>query len=138
VGSRLKSRIERLEQRNGSLSHPSHGCGTTAEEIDREFEELPVEIARRAARIRERRERGEPEDPLPLSGRSGADLVALCVSYGRPERVPSEVREAVAESDRRALAGLPEEAVRRMEDLWKAVVAQAFECARSTLQAKES
>ena len=98
---------------------------------------MPTEIVRKAIEIRERRERGESEDPLPLSGRSGVDCTAALVSYGRPEDVPSEVREAVVERDRHAYAGLPEEAARKMENHWRAVVTEAFKCTRSTLQAKQ-
>jgi hypothetical protein len=137
VGSCLRSRIERLEQRNRPPSHSSQGWGKSAEEIDREFRELPAEIVYRAIEIRERRERDESEDPLPLSGRSGVDCAAMLVSYGRPEDVPSEVREAVVERDRHAYAGLPKEAAREMENLWRAVVAEDFECVSSTCQAEE-
>jgi hypothetical protein len=79
----------------------------------------------------------EPEDSLLLSG-SVVDLMALYVSYGHLQDVPSEVRDAMAERERCSLAGLPKEAGRTMEDLWIAVIAQAFECARSTLQAKSA
>jgi hypothetical protein len=139
--NRLVHRVQRLEkerlEKHGRLSPPSHGWGVSREELNRQWQELPAEIARKALEIRGRRERGNPEDPLPLSRRSGGDLAALCVSYGRPEDVPSEICEAVAERDSRAFTGLPEEAGRTMKDLWQAVVAEAFECARRASQAKE-
>ena len=135
--NRLTRRIERLEKRSGPSS-PNHGWGVPREELIRHWQELPGEIARKALEIQKRREHGEPEDSLPLSKRSGGDLAALFVSYGRPEDVPSEICEAMEERDRRTLTGMPEEARQMGKDLWNAVIAEAFECARSTLQAKEN
>jgi hypothetical protein len=61
----------------------------------------------------------------------------MLVSYRCPEDVPSEVREAVVERDRHAYARLPKEAALEIENLWRAVVAEAFECVSSTCQAEE-
>ena len=82
----MRRRVERLKRR-ADPSSAGHAHGVLTGEIDREFgafvEGLVDEVVAESARIREQRERGEPEggrDAPPLDGKPRRALLALAVT----------------------------------------------------------